>query len=292
MTRLIVVLALLLAVAHPAAAAAPPAELWLWKGATLTPLLAPTALAPLDVRLAGQFEVLGRGRIVALTSGGDLLDLASRRTLPATAPLALTSFTADKALLIAVRGRRLGWYDGAALVEKIRLPQDGLMVVAGAKKRFYLYGPHGNGSAVYLLEQNRAGTLFEVPDGRVSALTAIGERLFFAVDNTIYTAAEGQRPAVVFVAAAQPAIRSIAADPRTGLLYFSAGSAVYAMRAGMAISILRGLEGTLRYSGDALYVLDASRGVLVKLQGLDTLLELGTGGGQPAPDAAPAQFKE
>lgn len=292
MIRLVATLVLFLTAAWPVAAETSPAELWLWKGAILTPLLARADLASLDARLADQFEVLDNGRIVALTSAGELMDLTSRRALPGKTPLALTSFTADKALLIAVRGRRLGWYDGAAIVEKIQLPQDGLTVVAGPKKRLYLYGSQGAGSAVYLLEQGRAGKLFEVPDGRISTLTVIGERLFFAVGNTIYTAAEGQRPAVVFIAAAQSEIRSIAADPRTGLLYFSAGSTVYAMRAGMAISILRGLEGTLRYAGDALYVLDPPQGSLVKLQGLDRLLELGAGTGQSAPDATPAQFKE
>jgi hypothetical protein len=67
---------------------------------------------------------------------------------------------------------------------------------------------------------------------------------------------------------------------------------IYAMRAGMAISILRGLEGTLRYAGDALYVLDPWQRSLVKLQGLEKLLELGAGADQSGADAPPAQFKE
>lgn len=293
MRRALAVLVLVLAAACPLQAGTSPTELWVWSGATLKQLLTPTAFSALNRRLTEQFEVLDNGRaVIALASSGDLVDLIARRALPAKAPLALNSFTADKKLLIVVRGSRLGWYDGTSIVEKVQLPQDGLTVVAGPKKRLYLYGPQGAGSVVYLLEQGRAGKLFAVPDGRIATLTVIGERLFFAVGNTIYTAAEGQRPAIVFVAVGPAEVRSIAADPRTGLLYFSAGETVYAMRAGMAMSILHGVEGALRYAGDALYVLDPWQGLLVKLQGLEKLLELGPGGDQPAAGTPPAQFKE
>ncbi|MFB3816542.1 MAG: hypothetical protein ACE147_02655 [Candidatus Methylomirabilales bacterium] len=291
MARLVVALALLLVAARPLAAGTAAPELWVWKGATLAPLVTPAAFSDLHVRLASQFEVLD-GRVVGLTSGGELLDLTARRLLPAATPLGITSVSADRQLLIVVRGRRLGVYEAGAVAEKVQLPQDGLTVVAGAKQRLYLYGPQGAGAVIYLLEQGRAGTLLEIPDGRISALSVIGERLFFAVGNAIFTVAEGQRPAIVFVAAGESDIRSIAPDPRTGLLYFSAGDTVYAMRAGMAVSILRGLEGILRYAGDGLYVLDPWQGSLVKLQGLEKLLELGAGASQSGAEGPPAEFKE
>ena len=290
--RLLMLCIPLLFAAPGQAADSPATDLWLWRGATVQSLATPAALAPLNVRLTEQFEVVRGDQVVALTSTGDLVDLTARRRLPNKTPLALTAFTADQQVVVGVRGRRLGWYDGEALVEKIQLPQDGLMVVAGAKKRLYLYGAQGSSSVVYLLEQGRAGKLFEVPDGRISTLTVIGERVFFSVGHSIYTAAEGQRPAVVFVAATPADIRSIAADPRTGLLYFAAGDTVYAMRAGMAISVLRGLEGILRYAGGALYVLDPWKGTLVTLRGLEKLLEVGTASEPPGADAPPAQFKD
>jgi len=292
MSRLAAVFALLLCCASTAAAASP-AELWVWRGARLTPLVAAADVAALKVRLGAEFELPARGRAVALTSAGELVDLTARRLLPAVSPLGITSFTSDGHLLIVLRGRRLGWYDGGRVVEKLQLPQDGLRVVAGAKQRLYLYGPQGAGSVVYLLEQGRVGKLLEVPDGRIATLAAIGERLFFAVGNSIYTAAEGQRPAIVFVASGGEAIRSIAPDPRSGLLYFSAGHTVYAVRAGMGISVLRGLEGVLRCTGDGLYVLDPWQGSLVRLTGLEKLLEIGAGGEQPpAAGGPPASFKE
>ena len=273
-----------------AAAATPPSEIQLWQGARLTPVLTPAALASLPVRLTLQFEVIKGGQVIALTADGALVDLTARRMLPAKAPLGITSLTADGGLPIAVRGRRLGWYDGGTVPEKIQLPQDGLMVAAGPKQRLYLYGPQGAGSVIYLLEQGRVAKLLELSDGRISTLAVIGERLFFAAGNTIYAAAEGQRPAIVFVASGHPEIRSIAADPLAGLVYFAAGDAVYAMRAGMAVSVLRGLEGSLRYAGDALYVLDPWRGWLVALRGLERLLEAGA---DPAGAEVPSgQFKE
>ncbi len=273
------------------AAGAPPGGVWVWGQATAIPLLTPSVSQELGVTLARQFEVLPDGHIVALTAAGDLFDLTARKLLPATSPLRVSSFTSDHGLLITVRGQRLGWYERGRVVDRIQLPQTGLSVVAGYKQRIYLYGAGTNGSLIYLLENGKAGLLAQIPNGKISALATIGERLFFAVGNTIYTAAAGQPPAVLFIAAGHKEIRSLAADPVSGMLCYAADDAVYAMRAGVAVSILRGLAGVLRHSGDALYVLDPGRGILVKIRGLEKLVRGGGGTkGREAP--APAPFKE
>jgi hypothetical protein len=286
-----VALALVLVWCAHVAAESSPADLWVWGNATAVPILTPSIAQGLGVTLVSQFEVLPGGRVVALTTAGELFDLTARKPLPATSPLHVTSFTSDHDLLITIRGQRLGWYEEGKIVDRIQLPQSGLTVVAGSKQRLHLYGGRGNGSVIYLLEQGRAGLLVEIPNGQVSAFTAIGERLFFAVGNTIYTLAAGQPPAVLFIAAGQTEIRSLAPDPVSGMLCFSAGETVYAMRAGVAVSILRGLAGVLRHAGDALYVLDPAGGTLVQVRGLEKLIGGGgLAGSAEKPGATP--FKE
>jgi hypothetical protein len=239
----------------------------------------------------GQFAVLGDGRVIVLTRGGDFFDLDAGEPLPAQAPLRVDAFTADGPLLITVREDRLGWYEQGVIQESLRLPQAGLGIVAGPRQRLYLFGPRGQGSAIHLLEDGQAALLVDLPQGAISALTVFGERLIFAVGGEIYTVAKGERPALLFLAAGQPRILSLAADPWSGMLYFATADAVYAMRAGVAVSILKGLGGVLRHAGGALYVLDQKRKTLVKLQGLEKLVGL-TGKTASGGGPAPSQFKE
>lgn len=81
----------------------------------------------------------------------------------------------------------------------------------------------------------------DIPKGHISAFTSIGERIFFTIDNMIYTMAKGEKAGLLFIASAEKQIRSLAPDPISGVLCFSAGKTVYAVRAGVAISILKGL---------------------------------------------------
>ncbi len=283
-------LLLLASPAAPAPAADEAPAVVVWQDATVVPVLTPSLAERLGLEPGPQFEVIDGRHIVVQTRDGNLFDLTGQQALPAHAPLRIESFAVSAGLLVTVRGDRLGWYDDGAIRERIRLPSPGMQVVAGPRQRLYAFGPQGQGSVVYLLDDARVIRLLELEHGRIAAFAAIGERVFFAVEHAIYTAAKGERPALLFVAKVEPPIRSLAADPVAGLLYFSAGETVYAMRAGVAISILRGLAGVLRYSRDGLFVMDPERRWLVKLTGLEKLTA--TRAGEPAPTPPPAAFKE
>jgi hypothetical protein len=261
-----------------------------WEDATLVHLLSPSLAESVGLKPLTEFEVVDGLQVILLTSDGNLFDLTRRLPLPAKTPLQVTSFAVSEGLLVAVRNGRLGWYEDGEIRERIELPSKGMRVVAGKKQRLYLYGPRERGSVVYLLEEGKVLPLLETPQGTISAFTAIGERVFFAIDNAIYTAARGDRPGLLFIATGEQSIRSLAADPVAGLLYFSTGDTVYAMRAGVAISVLRGLAGVLRYSGNALFVLDPDRKRLVKVLGLEKLTTVS--GGATAPATPPGAFKE
>jgi hypothetical protein len=264
-------------------------EVYLWRDADLTHLLTPSEAARLPMGLTPQFEIADDRSVILLTRDGGLFDLRKRVPLPSQAPLRIDAFTISAGLIVAVRGDVLGWYESGKVQDRLRLPGKGLRVASGPGQRLYLWGPRpSGGSTVRLLESGRASTLIEVPKGRISALTAIGERLFYAVDSAIYTVAKGERAGLLFVASGEGTIRSLAADPYAGMLYFSSGREVYAMRAGTAVSILRGVEGYLRCSGKALYALDPKAGRMIRVTGLERL----TGGGAAEMRDASGGFKE
>jgi hypothetical protein len=246
---------------------------FLWQGASMSYLLTEQTAGSFSLgELSPQFEVADGRQVLLLNRAGNLFDLASEKFLLPDRSPGITSLADSNGLLVVIREGRLGWYEpGGKIREKFVLPLKDMKIMAGKGERLYLYGAHDKGSRVYLLEEGKVLLLLEIPRGRITALTAIGERLFLAVENVIYTLIRGERPGVLFVAAGEREIRSLAPDPLAGLLYFSAGESVYAMRAGVAVTVMRGLKGFLRYSGKSLFVLDPERKWLVRIQGLEKL---------------------
>lgn len=263
---------------------------YLWQGASLDHLLTPSAADSLRIEgLAPHLEVVDGRQVLLLTRDGRLFDLTRRIPLPLKETPRVNAFACSAGLLVVIRNDTLGWVEDGRIQEQFVLPLKGMGVMAGTGERIYLYGSHDGGSRIYLLEKGKVLFLLEIPRGTISAFTTIGERIFFAVDNVIYTLTRGEKPGILFIAAGEKGVRSLACDPLAGMLYFSAGEAVYAMRAGVAITILRGLKGILRYSGKALFVLDPERRRLVKIQGLEKLT---VDSGQSGTPISPKDFKE
>lgn len=263
----------------------------IWEEATLIPLLTPSLTNSFRLELTPEFEVIDGHYVILLDRKGNLFDLTRREYISAKTPLQVTSFAFNAGLLVAIRNNRLGWYEADEIKELLDLPRAGMKVVSGAKSRLYLYGSHGQESLIYLLEDGKAILLLDIKGGKISALTVIGERLFFAIDNMIYTLSKGERAGLLFIVAGEKSIQSLVADPITGVLYFSAGETVYAMRAGVAIPIMRGLTGSLRYSEGALFILAPEQGRLVKILGLEKLTKEKIGL-EPAMVPPAGQFKE
>jgi hypothetical protein len=265
-------------------------QVFVWKEAALTHLLTPDRTKVLRIKLAPHFEIIDGTSPVLLTGEGNLYDLQKNTYYPHTKPLSITSFTMNSGLCVVIRKDMLGWYEDSEIKERIRLPQAGMKIVSGQKQRIYVYGDKGTGSIIYLLEAGKEIPIIEIPKGSIAAIAAIGERIFYAVDNSIYTVARNEKPGLFFVASGEKQVRSLAVDTQTGLVYFSSGTAVYAARAGSAISIVKGIEGYLRYSGKALYILDPKAGRLVKITGLEKLTIAGERGGLPG--GSSGGFKE
>ena len=266
----------------PGAAAAQRDSFALWEGATAERVFGPAQGEAQSLGAPREFEVLDASQALLLAQDGRLYDLGRKPpALIGEAPK-LGSIAVLRGGLIAVQGERLGYFEDARFVPRLSLPESGLRVVAGADDEIYLYGPSGGGSAIYHLKDWKIWPILRLPARDIDALATVGERIFFSAGGSIYTFTKGESASLLFVAPGEKSIDSLAADPRAGLLYFSAGERVYAMRAGVAFSVLAGVRGILRWSHNALFVLDRSRLQLIKVSGLEQITQA-----RAAPGAAP-----
>ena len=92
--------------------------------------------------------------------------------------------------------------------------------------------------------------------GPVSALVCAGKRFFFAVGRDIYTYRHGQGLARLYRSPSGHTIEGLAYDPKTATVFFSAGSAVWALRGPLVTYIVGRLAGELRWHNGLLFVLD------------------------------------
>jgi hypothetical protein len=105
-------------------------------------------------------------------------------------------------------------------------------------------------------------------DAPIDAMVLARGKLFFSVGPRIYVLGEGG-PARLF--AHLPGfshIPSIAVDDRNGLLYFSDGDNIYAVRGGDFVVVRRGVGGMLRCREGDLYVLSWRDHSLFRMSGL------------------------
>ena len=176
------------------------------------------------------------------------------------------------------------------------LANDGLFVVDGGKPRKLLdvplksrvFVPDGErtfisgitvaGKPVLFLYKEGTGhkALLEL-DAPIDAMALARGKLFFAVGPRIYVLGEGE-PAKLF--AHLPGfshIPSIAVDDKNGLLYFSDGENLYAVRGGDFVVVRRGVGGMLRCREGDLYVLSWREHALFRMSGLsEALFSAGT----------------
>ena len=145
-------------------------------------------------------------------------------------------------------------------------------------ERTFLSGVTASGKPVLFLYKEGVGhkALLEL-DAPIDAMALARGKLFFAVGPRIYVLGEGG-PAKLFAYLPGFAhIPSIAVDDKHGLLYFSDGYDIYALRGGDFVLVRRGLGGMLRCREGDLYVLSWRDHALFRMSGLsEALLSAGT----------------
>ncbi len=222
------------------------------------------------------YDVDPSGAVLVLT-GDNILDAGSGEPLfgePLKGPAWLSlgggklSLLAD-GVLFAVEGRT----PRKLLEVPLRSP-----IFASDGERTFIGGVTASGRSILYLYKEGAGhkAILEL-DAPIDAMALARETLFFSAGRKIYALKEGG-PARIF--ATLPGfsyIPSIAVDDRRGILYFSDGDDIYAVRGGDFVLARRGLGGMLRCRNGELYVLSPRARALFRVSGLsDALASAGT----------------
>ena len=239
-------------------------------------LLDPRMLQEYELRLDGSFDIEPGAGMILLRTGDNLFDLTHKfRLLKTDLPgLEAFAFASDGALL-TISNQELGYFKGREVVEVVPLPVPHMRLAAGREGEVYLYG--GTAAPDTCIYVYRKGgeyqKLIEVP-GRISALTAVGDDVIFAVGNGIYEAKLAGSLRLLFLMPSLSAIRCLAVDSAQGVIYFISGQALYAFSGKRAILISEKAGTDIKFHRGSLYVLNPTEGVLVRWDNLHASLAL------------------
>ena len=237
--------------------------LHLLPGLTAELVLLPAQVRNSRWRNSAEFELAAGG--AWLLTPDNIVDLGLGQPIFVRS-IVLDSFTRTAGgSVIAIAGDRLGVVSGRVFLPTIALPVTPMRVAAGSGEYVYLYGGPSEQQRIVYFDGKRTAVLATVPMP-ITALTRIGNRVIFACGSSLYTLRPGMPPALLFGIPDQPSFVGLAVNPQTGELFAATEDAIYQLDAGIASQIAEGVGGALRWAGDALYVVDPKRQLMMRIR--------------------------
>ncbi|MBP2676636.1 MAG: hypothetical protein H6Q84_3476, partial [Deltaproteobacteria bacterium] len=217
------------------------------------------------------FDVDPDGRVLVLTRE-NVFDAGSGESLfghPLKDP-AWLSF-AGKGLRLLADGA-LYSVDGGAARKLLDVPLKSC-VFASDGERIFIGGVAADGKPMLFLYQEGAGhkALLGL-DAPIDSMAIARGELFFSAGPRIYALREGGPARVLAYLPGFSHIPSLAVDEGNGLLYFSDGDDIYALRGEDFVLVKRGIGGMLRSGKGELHVLSWNDHALFRLSGLPAAL--------------------
>jgi hypothetical protein len=217
------------------------------------------------------YDVSPDGAVLVLT-GDNLFDAGSGKNLfgePLKDP-AWFAF-AGRNLRILVGGV-LYAVDGGVPRRLLDVPMKSCVFVSDGERTF-LAGVLPDGRpALFLHREGEGHKALLSPDAPIDAMALSQDTLYFSSGSRIFALKEGGPPRLVAHLPRFTHIPSVAADMGSGLLYFSDGDDLYALRGGDILLVREGLGGMLRVRGGDLYVLSWRGNALFRLSGIPAAL--------------------
>jgi hypothetical protein len=174
--------------------------------------------------------------------------------------------------LLTVTGGYFGMLDSRGnAVDAVPLPLEGMRLAHSVLDGMvYLYGGDASDYRLYSFDDSGGFGILAKLDQPIVSVSDNGESVYIATASRIYRLQDGHLSVVLqaYKDEIGDSIVSVAATPGD-LVMFSTGSRVYALRSGLAVSIVNNSGGALRLRGDKLYVLDRSRSLLYTLTSSD-----------------------
>jgi hypothetical protein len=216
-----------------------------------------------DVAPGGAVLVLTRDNIYDAGSGGFLFGEPLENPGGLAFAGGKLQFLANGALFVV---------DGGMPRKLLDVPLKRRVFVSDGERTF-LSGVTAAGKPMLFLYKEGVGhkALLEL-DVPVDAMTLARGKLFFSAGPRIYVLAEGGPARLFAQLTGFSHIPSIAVDDTNGVLYFSDGDNLYAVRGGDFVVVRRGTGGMLRCRGGDLYVLSWRERALFRMRGLSGAL--------------------
>lgn len=166
--------------------------------------------------------------------------------------------------------------DGRKPVKLLDVPLTRRMMAADGE-RIYISGVSDGKPLLFLFKDGLGYKPLLELDDPIDAMALARGTLFFATGNRIYTLKEDGQATLFAHLPDIPAVTSLAVDEPQGVLYFSDGDNLYAVRGNDFVMVRQGLGGMLRWKGGDLYLLSWREHALFRLRGLaDTFSSPGT----------------
>lgn len=179
--------------------------------------------------------------------------------------------------------------DGGAPRKLLDVPLKSCVFVADGD-RIYIGGVDADGKAMLFLYKEGAGfkPLLSLA-APIDAMTLARGELLFSSGSRIYALKEGGPARLFSRLPGFSHIPSLAADEANGLLYFSDGDDLFALRGADFVLVRQGIGGMLRYRKGELYVLSRREHALFRLSGLPAAL---SAAGSLSPLSEPCRSRE
>ena len=240
------------------------------------PPAAASAAAGVQVRKVLGTATLGDPFVFDVAPGGAILLLTRDNVFDAGAGKFLfgeslknpawLGFAGEKLQLIS--GGTLFIVDGEKPRQLLEIPLT-QRIFAADEERTFISGVTAAGKPTLFIYKEGAGYkgLFEL-DAPIDAMVLARGALFFSAGPKIYTLREGRSAKLLAHLPNFSHILSLAVDDKNGVLYFSEGDHLYALRGNDFVVVRRNVGGMLRWRNDSLYVLSWRDHVLLRMEGL------------------------
>jgi len=213
---------------------------------------------------------------VTISQAGAVSDALTGKSLGRVAPRTLSGAAVAGATTVLLAGDgRLGYADWGSSTTTlsrypVSLPGKAANISMDRGMLFAWGVPEGEGDAVHEYEGNGSFERVLVTPSKISALALAPGRMLFSMDTGIYQRRADGSFNLLFSGGLVQAVRALAIDPATDIVYFSTTEEVYALRRGVADLILQEAGGELCMADGELRVLSSE--ALYSLKGLRKLL--------------------
>jgi hypothetical protein len=234
------------------------------QGVTLSPIVSPRQVSSLGWDLSGKFDVTSAG-VLLLQSKGRIYNVMSEQALLTHRDGELRDFTSVGGGIVAISGSWLCSFDNGQLTREVQLPTAEMSLASSSEPdSFYVYGA----GDIYQFRSGGSYRKIVHADRPILALAGYNKRIFFSIWDKVVTWKPGEeQPSVILDAKLGMPITSLALDPQTGVLYFSAGEGVLALAEDEVVMVLAGVTGDLLFEGNLLLVKDQSQRSILAVSG-------------------------